>query len=121
MQSFSLPTKRMSSVDEVLKGLCVAVYVCVINKCGDGGRTAHTAGFSIPSRRAGLDRAEGAGGRWRGAALLVPQDGVLVVELQLLHRSAAGLLSATVPSFHHLKGLLHFSVLACLHMFGCGL
>lgn len=43
--------------------------------------------------------------------LLVPQDGVLVVKLQLLHRGGtAGLLSTTVPVFHHLKGLLHFSV-----------
>ena len=44
------------------------------------------------------------------ADLLIPQDGVLVVKLQLLHRSAAGFVSTAVPVFHHLKGLLHFSV-----------
>lgn len=60
-------------------------------------------------RGAGPDRAEGARGR-RGAALLIPQDGVLVIKLQLLHRSSTALLSATVPVFHNLKGLLHFSV-----------
>lgn len=58
---------------------------------------------------AGPDRAEGAKGR-RGAALLIPQDGVLVVKLQLLHRSATTLLSTTVPVFHNLEGLLHFSI-----------
>ena len=56
-----------------------------------------------------MDRAGGARGR-RAAGLLVPQDGVLVVELQLLHRSAAGLLSTAVPVFHNLKCFLHFSI-----------
>lgn len=58
---------------------------------------------------AGPDRAEGARGQ-RGAALLIPQDGVLVVKLQLLHRSTATLLSTTAPVFHNLEGLLHFSI-----------
>lgn len=103
--------------------LCVCMGLCVV--CGDGGtvssvRTAvHTALGSASFKGAGQDRAGGARGR-RDAALLIPQDGVLVVELQVLHRSATGLLSATVPVFHNLEGLLHFSVLACLNVLGGG-
>lgn len=95
--------------------VCMWDCVCASNQCGDGGsvssvRTAvHTAGVQLPSKGAGKDRAGGAKGR-RGAALLIPQDGVLVVKLQVLHRSATALLSTTVPVFHNLKGLLHFSV-----------
>lgn len=44
------------------------------------------------------------------APLLVPQDGVLVVELQMLHRCSTSVFSATVPVFYHLEGFLHFSV-----------
>lgn len=65
--------------------------------------------MSIP-QGAGPDRAEGARGRGGGAALLIPQDGVLVVKLQLLHRRATSLLSTTIPVFHNLKRLLYFSV-----------
>lgn len=94
----------------VYTGLCI----CVSKQCGDGGsvssvRTAvHTAGVQLPSRG-------WAGPCWRGqgtegAALLIPQDGVLVVKLQVLHRSTTGLLSTTVPVFHNFKGLLNFSV-----------
>lgn len=97
--------------------VCVCVSVCMglCVVCGDGGivssvRTAvHTALGSASFKGAGQDRAGGARGQ-RDAALLIPQDGVLVVELQVLHRSATGLLSATVPVFHNLEGLLHFSV-----------
>lgn len=64
--------------------------------------------FSFP-KWAEQDRAGGARGR-REAALLVPQDGVLVVELQVLHGSAAGFFPTTTLVFHDLKGLLHFSV-----------
>lgn len=43
--------------------------------------------------------------------LLVPQDGVLVTELQLLQGGpTAAFLSATVLVLHHLKGLLHLPV-----------
>lgn len=69
---------------------------------------ASTAGLQLPSRG---DCAGGGMGQGVGnAALLVPQDGVLVVELQVLHGGAAGLFSAAVFVFHNLKGLLHFSV-----------
>lgn len=109
---------------------CMSAYVyeavCVSGNVSSVRTAVNTAGVQLPSRErgegegAGQDRAEGAGGR-RGAALLIPQDGVLVVKLQMLHRGAtAGLLSTAVPVFHHLKGLLHFSVLACLHMLGGG-
>lgn len=57
----------------------------------------------------GPDFTEGARGQTR-EALLVPQDGVLVVELQLLHRCSTCVLSAAVPVFHHLKGFLQFPV-----------
>lgn len=48
---------------------------------------------------------EGAGFQ-KGAALLIPQDGVLVVELQLLLSSSAAFFSAAGFVLHHLKGLL---------------
>lgn len=107
---------------------CVYMRLCVCtsNQCGDGGkvssvRTAvNTAGFLEGLGRTVL-KGPGDGGTGTEGSLLVPQDGVLVVKLQLLHRGTTTcLLSTTVPVSHHLKGLLHFSVLACLHMLGGG-
>lgn len=88
----------------------MCVYVCVracVCEMAAGLQSTQLE-FSF-LRGAGPDGAEGARG-WRGAALLIPQDGVLVIKLQLLHRSSTALLSATIPVFHNLKGLLHFSV-----------
>lgn len=108
--------------------------MCVVsNRCGDGGsmssvRTAvHTAKSSASFKGLGRAVLEGPGGEgrgggvgWREAALLIPQDGVLVVQLQMLHSRSAALLSAAVLVLDHLKGLLHFSVLASLHVLGGG-
>lgn len=126
-----LPTSVCKVCNYVFKGsvtVCGAmmlpcVCVCVSGKMSSVRTAVNTAGVQLPSGGGGgpgRTALKGLGGR-RGAALLIPQDGVLVVELQVLHRgSAAGLLSTAVPMFHHLKGLLHFSVLASLHMLGGG-
>ena len=57
--------------------------------------------------RGGGGSVVGVGG---GRGLLGPQDGILVVKLQLLHRSTPPLLSAAGLVLHHLEGLLHFSI-----------
>lgn len=93
--------------------VCMHVYeaVCVMAAKGELWQDCSQHSWSSASFE-GLGRTvlKGPGGR-RGAALLIPQDGVLVVKLQvLLHRAATALLSTTVPVFHDLEGLLHFSV-----------
>lgn len=107
--------------------VCVRVCVCVqgcvvvvlvVAASALSGLLSTQLEFSF-LQGAGQDCAGGARGP-RGAPLLIPQDGVLVVKLQVLHGRTAGLLSTTVPVFHHLKGLLHLSVLACLHVLSSG-
>lgn len=109
-----LPLQPLSSADRVCV-TCVkrvaAVALCTFVWCGDRGGGGGAASLSgLQPRQPESASSRGLSGR--AELLLVPQDGVLVVELQVLHGGARGLLPAAVPVLNHLERLLHFFISA---------